>query len=133
MEWLGSILEWGPRINWLWSVISGLFGGGLMYAVLRKFFLPKEISESSEKLRKELKKEFQKEIRTINKQITDLKKVDPGYTVLSWWDPPITIFDNIFGRYHNYPRVIFVKKTGEIKEFPDLRKTGEVKKLPNPK
>ena len=82
-----------------------------MYALLRKFLLPNEMLK------------LQEEIREIKEQSSNTDESDLGYSVLSWWDPPNNILDGISGNKKNYPRIIHVNKTGELREFPDPRKT----------
>ena len=48
-----------------------------MYAFLRKYLLPKEILK------------LQEETQKLKEQVTNLKKVDPGYEVISWWGPSL--------------------------------------------
>ena len=125
MDDIATTFDWAIRVHWLWLVMVGIFGGaigsGAMYALLRKYLLPKEILELRKEVREKISK-LHEEIPKIKKQLANLQKVDPGYTVISWWDPPTTLFGIILGNKENYPRDILIKKTGEIKELPDRRK-----------
>ena len=50
---------------------------------------------------------------------------DPGYEVLTWWDEPEDVFDEIkasLSLRKRFPRAIRDKRTGEVHEVPHPRK-----------
>ena len=110
-EFIQNVIIYAP-----WLVVSALVAGSGY--VLGALVFGRRYKERIARLEEEVRKRQES-------PAPDANHADLGYEVLTWWDEPDNVFDEIKAAASlrkRFPRAIRDKRTGEVHEVPHPRR-----------